>query len=123
MEFEWDCNFYVFRAKERILKERELFVYMRDKAEDLSLGNTTEEALHSDPILLKVKDTIREEEELKSSLRKFTNISSEIGDVRAISSCAFQPTDTPGIIATGSWTGNCKLWNVSSMTESLILTG
>lgn len=114
---------YFKRAKARIIKDRELYVYMRDKAEDLSLGKTTEVELKEDSILQNVMKTIDEEKKLQDTLKSFTNISSEIGDVRAISCCAFQPIEKPPIIVTGSWTGFCKIWNTTTQKESLQLCG
>ena len=96
---------------------------MRDKAEELSLGKTTEAELKADPVLQDVLVTIDKENALKDTMRTFTNISSEIGDVRAVSCCEFQPTPKPSLLATGSWTGSCKIWNASTMKESLVFTG
>lgn len=96
---------------------------MRDKAEDLSLGKTTETELKEDPILQNVLKTIEKENHLRESLQTFTNTSSEIGDVRAISCCAFQPSPTPSLVLTGSWTGFCKLWDATTQKESLLFSG
>ncbi|XP_040014303.1 U4/U6 small nuclear ribonucleoprotein Prp4 [Xiphias gladius] len=53
--------------------------------------------------------TIRQQE-LHKSLRNLNNFCSQIGDDRPISFCHFSPNSK--MLATGSWSGLCKLWSV-----------
>lgn len=116
-------QFSLPRAKKRVEEERALYVHMRDKAEALGAGDLKEVELEDDIVLQEVRDTIAAEDKLKDSLRKFTNVSSEIGEIRALSSCAFQPTERPSLVATGSWSGRCKIWEMSSLKEQTVLEG
>ena len=111
------------RAKERILKQREHYVYLRDKAEALSIGEVDETELQDDPVLLQVREKMKEEESQRDVLRKFNNVSSEIGGIRALSCCAFQPTSEPSLIATGSWTGQCSLWDLKTLQQRQLFSG
>ena len=100
-----------------------MYIHMRDKAEALGAGDIKETELEDDIVLQEVRETIEAEDKLKESLRKYVNVSSEIGDIRALSCCAFQPTDKPSLIATGSWSGRCKIWEMSTLKEQSILEG
>jgi WD40 repeat protein len=44
------------------------------------------------------------------TIKSYRNASSEIGDVRPMSALSFSPTSAT--LATGSWSGTCKLWSV-----------
>jgi len=48
--------------------------------------------------------------DLYTNLKTFTSTSSQIGDDRPLSCCAFAPNSQH--LATGSWTGLVKLWTV-----------
>uniref|UniRef100_A0A8D3DIJ3 Pre-mRNA processing factor 4 (PRP4)-like domain-containing protein n=1 Tax=Scophthalmus maximus TaxID=52904 RepID=A0A8D3DIJ3_SCOMX len=50
------------------------------------------------------------QQELHKSLRNLNNFCSQIGDDRPISFCHFSPDSK--MLATGSWSGLCKLWSV-----------
>ena len=54
-----------------------------------------------------------DKQELYSTLSKNEIVYSQIGDSRPISSCTFSPNDK--LIATSSWSGLCKLWNVDTL--------
>ncbi|GAA6002167.1 uncharacterized protein JCM10292_000788 [Rhodotorula paludigena] len=56
-----------------------------------------------------------------ANLSTFTNLGSQIGDTRAISSLRFSPDSS--MLLTGSWTGQAKLWNVPSCKEVRVLKG
>ncbi|GAA6020947.1 hypothetical protein JCM11491_001557, partial [Sporobolomyces phaffii] len=56
-----------------------------------------------------------------SNLESFTNLGSQIGDTRALSSVRFSPDSK--LLLTGSWTGMAKLWNVPSCKEVKTLKG
>ncbi|KAI0343076.1 U4/U6 snRNP-specific spliceosomal protein [Trametopsis cervina] len=56
-----------------------------------------------------------------SSVKNFANLGSQIGDERPISQVRFSPNSQ--ILATGSWAGNVKLWNVPSCTPIRTLRG
>ncbi|KAF7794298.1 hypothetical protein EIP86_005431 [Pleurotus ostreatoroseus] len=49
-----------------------------------------------------------------AEVKNFANLGSQIGDERPISQVRFSPNSA--ILATGSWVGNIKLWNVPSCT-------
>ena len=42
----------------------------------------------------------------------FANVASQVGDDRPISSCSWNPQST--LLATASWSGICKVWDVSN---------
>ncbi|CAH7686117.1 serine/threonine-protein kinase PRP4 [Phakopsora pachyrhizi] len=49
-----------------------------------------------------------------AELKTYTNLGSQVGDERPISMVRFSPNSQ--ILATGSWTGTAKIWNVPSCT-------
>ncbi|KAG6821436.1 hypothetical protein H0H93_010160 [Arthromyces matolae] len=53
--------------------------------------------------------------------QKFANLGSQIGDERPISQVRFAPNNK--ILATGSWSGTVKLWNVPACTTITTLRG
>ncbi|ORY92472.1 WD40-repeat-containing domain protein [Leucosporidium creatinivorum] len=50
-----------------------------------------------------------------SNLKSFTNLGSQIGDTRALSSLRFSPDSS--MLLTSSWTGTAKLWSVPACKE------
>ncbi|KAF7308772.1 WD-REPEATS-REGION domain-containing protein [Mycena kentingensis (nom. inval.)] len=56
-----------------------------------------------------------------AEVQKFTNLGSQIGDERPISQVRFSPNNE--ILATGSWSGTVKLWNVPACTPIRSLRG
>ncbi|XP_074599181.1 U4-U6 small nuclear riboprotein factor 60K [Brevipalpus obovatus] len=60
-------------------------------------------------------------QELYNKLRSFEINASQIGDRRPVSCCQFSPDCT--MIATGSWSGLCKLWNKETLNPIKILSG
>ncbi|KAJ7252792.1 U4/U6 snRNP-specific spliceosomal protein [Mycena haematopus] len=54
-------------------------------------------------------------------VKKYTNLGSQIGDERPISQVRFAPNNE--ILATGSWSGTVKLWNVPACTPIRSLRG
>lgn len=52
--------------------------------------------------------------DILNCLQKFSNLGSQIGDERPISQVRFAPNNQ--ILATGSWSGTVKLWNVPACT-------
>ena len=53
--------------------------------------------------------------------QKYSNLGSQIGDERPIAQVRFAPNNQ--ILATGSWSGTVKLWNVPQCTEIKALRG
>ncbi|KAG6813884.1 hypothetical protein H0H92_006291 [Tricholoma furcatifolium] len=56
-----------------------------------------------------------------AEVKKFVNLGSQIGDERPISQVRFAPNNE--ILATGSWSGTVKLWNVPACTPIRTLRG
>ncbi|KAF8906296.1 WD40-repeat-containing domain protein [Gymnopilus junonius] len=56
-----------------------------------------------------------------AEVKKFSNLGSQIGDERPISQVRFAPNNQ--ILATGSWSGTVKLWNVPACTPIRSLRG
>jgi U4/U6 small nuclear ribonucleoprotein PRP4 len=56
----------------------------------------------------------------KESFSRFINSTSEIGDERPMSAIGFAPNSK--FIATGGWSGSCKLWEISGSTCRHITT-
>lgn len=56
-----------------------------------------------------------------TEVKKFANLGSQIGDDRPISQVRFAPNNE--ILATGSWSGTVKLWNVPACTPIRSLRG
>ena len=58
---------------------------------------------------------------LTATNQKIANLGSQIGDERPISQVRFAPNND--ILATGSWSGTVKLWNVPACTPIRSLRG
>jgi U4/U6 small nuclear ribonucleoprotein PRP4 len=56
-----------------------------------------------------------------ADLKTITNLGSQIGDTRALSSIRFSPDST--MLLTSSWTGHAKIWNVPACKEIKTLKG
>jgi len=56
-----------------------------------------------------------------AQLKKFSQLGSQIGDERPISQVRFSPDGT--ILATGSWSGGVKLWDIPSCSPKTQLRG
>ncbi|KAG6844772.1 hypothetical protein H0H87_003890 [Tephrocybe sp. NHM501043] len=64
---------------------------------------------------------VDEDSSSESDEEKFANLGSQIGDERPISQVRFAPNNE--ILATGSWSGTVKLWNVPACTPIRTLRG
>jgi len=93
---QWIAEFSLPRAKERI---------SRLKAE-LALPDVTRMA---------------KQQETQNKLKTLDVEASQIADTRPISWCTFSPDSK--ILATGSWSGLCKLWSVPDCKELRVLRG
>ncbi|XP_062515277.1 U4/U6 small nuclear ribonucleoprotein Prp4-like [Corticium candelabrum] len=60
-------------------------------------------------------------QDLHQSLRTFNNHCSQVGDDRPIAVCRFSPDSK--LLATGSWSGLCKLWSVPDCEQIRVLRG
>jgi len=58
---------------------------------------------------------------LRDSLKKYRTTASQIGDDRPLSYCTFSPDDT--LLATASWSGLAKVWDVETCEPKTILKG
>lgn len=56
-----------------------------------------------------------------NNLKSFTNLGSQIGDTRALSSLRFSPDSS--MLLTSSWTGAAKLWSVPACKEVKTIKG
>ncbi|KAJ7658122.1 U4/U6 snRNP-specific spliceosomal protein [Mycena rosella] len=56
-----------------------------------------------------------------AEVKKYTNLGSQIGDERPISQVRFAPNNE--ILATGSWSGTVKVWNVPACTPIRSMRG
>ncbi|KAF8634572.1 hypothetical protein AX17_004162 [Amanita inopinata Kibby_2008] len=56
-----------------------------------------------------------------AEVKRFANLGSQIGDERPLSQVRFSPNNE--ILATGSWSGTVKMWNVPACTEIRTLRG
>ena len=93
---QWIAEYSLPRAKERI---------SRLKAE-LALPDVTRMA---------------KQQETQNKLKTLDVEASQIADTRPISWCTFSPNSE--ILATGSWSGLCKLWSVPDCKELQVLRG
>ncbi|CAG8758632.1 25017_t:CDS:10, partial [Dentiscutata erythropus] len=59
--------------------------------------------------------------DLFTGLKSYANFSSQIGDDRPISQCVFSPDCS--LIATGSWSGLCRIWSVPSCETVITFKG
>ncbi len=92
----WIANFSLPKAKARIAKLKE----------ELSLSDATKMA---------------RKQEIQKQLKQLDVQASQIADTRPISWCSFSPDSN--ILATGSWSGLCKLWSVPDCKELQVLRG
>lgn len=82
---KWVAQYSIPRAKARVLKHK--------AEQDISI-----------PQLRKAR------KELHSSLKNYTNWSSQLADDRPLAQTAFSPDSS--MVITGAWSGLCKLWSV-----------
>lgn len=102
------------RAKERVEREQERDSRVRRLAEQMTEGVLDATAFAREEVFREMQAELCEEEALLQDLSDFSSTFSVIGDARAVSCCAFQPSGSaePSLLATGSWSGACKLWTV-----------
>lgn len=74
-----------------------------------------EEAALPGPTKMAKKQTIQRK------LKTLEVEASQIADTRPISWCSFSPDSK--LLATGSWSGLCKLWSVPDCRELLVMRG
>jgi len=92
----WIADYSIPKAKERIAR-------LRDES---ALPDATKMA---------------KQQEMQKKLKELDVEASQIADTRPISWCTFSPNSK--ILATGSWSGLCKLWSVPECQELKVLRG
>jgi len=93
---EWIANFSIPKAKERLQK-------LKLEAE------------------MPEKTRMAAQQEVQKRVKQFDVMASQIADTRPVSYCQFSPQGE--MLATASWSGVCKLWNVSDCSLVRTLRG
>merc|ERR1719232_2417268 len=93
---EWIANFSIPKAKERLQK-------LKLEAE------------------MPEKTRMAAQQEVQKRVKQFDVMASQIADTRPVSYCQFSPQGE--MLATASWSGVCKLWNVSDCSLMRTLRG
>lgn len=65
------------------------------------------------------EEVVQEEEQLAKRMGVFSNSASQMGDQRSLS--AISLTSDGNAVATGSWSGAVKLWQLPDCNETLLL--
>ncbi|KAI7964766.1 hypothetical protein MJO29_002864 [Puccinia striiformis f. sp. tritici] len=106
-ESDDDEEFYTEGSEELLVARRSIA--------DFSLANArkriTRQKLETHLPLSKIMATRKA---VYAELKTYTNLGSQVGDERPISIVRFSPNSR--LLATGSWTGTAKVWNVPSCT-------
>jgi U4/U6 small nuclear ribonucleoprotein PRP4 len=93
---QWIASYSIPKARERIARLKE----------DATVPDATRMA---------------KKQEIQRKLKTLEVEASQIADTRPISWCSFSPDSK--ILATGSWSGLCKLWSVPDCRELLVMRG
>ncbi|TFK65587.1 U4/U6 snRNP-specific spliceosomal protein [Pluteus cervinus] len=111
---EEEEEFYSPGSLELLEARRQLAVYSLPRAQK----RIAQQRLDSRMELGKI---IEIRKKVFTDVKKFTNLGSQIGDERPIAQVRFSPNNE--ILATGSWSGAVKLWNVPACTPIRTLRG
>ncbi|TFK39795.1 U4/U6 snRNP-specific spliceosomal protein [Crucibulum laeve] len=111
---EEEEEFYTHGTLELLEARRKIAVYSLPRAQK----RIAQQRIDSKMDLGRIVD-IRKK--VFSEVKKFANLGSQIGDERPISQVRFAPNNK--ILATGSWSGTVKLWNIPACTPIRALRG
>ncbi|ORY04338.1 WD40 repeat-like protein [Basidiobolus meristosporus CBS 931.73] len=107
-------EFFTEGSTELLVARRNIAYYSLPRAKQRLARQRSE---HETP-LAQIKSARKE---LYTEIQGYANYSSQIGDDRPVSIGRFSPDSK--ILATGSWTGMVKLWNVPNCSNALNLRG
>ncbi|EKM81757.1 hypothetical protein AGABI1DRAFT_35377 [Agaricus bisporus var. burnettii JB137-S8] len=113
-ESEDEEEFYTPGSLELLEARRRIAEFSLPRAQN----RVARQRLDSRMELGKIVDTRKK---VFNEVKKFSNLGSQIGDERPIAQVRFSPNNE--ILATGSWSGTVKLWNVPACTEMRSLRG
>lgn len=108
------CIYSLHRAKERIAQEKRRIQALR------AFSEQEKDKIDKDDFEL-ASAWQEERKEFIKSAQYMTVLSSQFGDERPITGIRFAPNQQ--LVATCSWSGNIRLWNVSDGNERTVLQG
>ncbi|KAG9313055.1 WD40-repeat-containing domain protein [Chiua virens] len=113
-ESEEEEEFYTEGSLELLQARRRLAEYSLPRAQK----RIAQQRIHAKLPLTRIIDLRKK---IFSEVKRFSNLGSQIGDDRPISQVRFSPNSQ--ILATGSWSGAVKIWNVPACTPIRTLRG
>ncbi|KAF9223999.1 WD40 repeat-like protein [Gyrodon lividus] len=113
-ESEDEEEFYTEGSLELLQARRRLAEYSLPRAQK----RVAQQRIHATMPLGRIIDLRKK---VFTEVKRFSNLGSQIGDDRPISQVRFSPNSK--ILATGSWSGTVKLWNVPACTPMKTLRG
>ncbi|KIK93521.1 hypothetical protein PAXRUDRAFT_510004 [Paxillus rubicundulus Ve08.2h10] len=113
-ESEDEEEFYTEGSLELLQARRRLAEYSLPRAQK----RVAQQRIHATMPLGRIIDLRKK---VFAEVKRFSNLGSQIGDDRPISQVRFSPNSK--ILATGSWSGTVKLWNVPACTPMRTLRG
>ncbi|KAG8221007.1 WD40-repeat-containing domain protein [Butyriboletus roseoflavus] len=113
-ESEEEEEFYTEGSLELLQARRRLAEYSLPRAQK----RVDQQRIHAKLPLARIIDLRKK---VFGEVKRFSNLGSQIGDDRPISQVRFSPNSK--ILATGSWSGAVRLWNVPACTPIRTLRG
>ncbi|KAH0836727.1 WD40-repeat-containing domain protein [Lanmaoa asiatica] len=113
-ESEEEEEFYTEGSLELLQARKRLAEYSLPRAQK----RVAQQRIHAKLPLTRIIDLRKK---IFGEVKRFGNLGSQIGDERPISQVRFAPNSK--ILATGSWSGAVKLWNVPACTPIRTLRG